>query len=50
LPKISLVLLKFNLQHEIKHDYEMEEEFAKLGSFEERLDLKLEREVEKFRV
>lgn len=46
-PKVSLTLLKFHLEREVKHDYKMEEEFGKLGSFEEKLVLKLEREVEK---
>ena len=49
-PKISLTLLKLHLEREVKHDYEMEEEFGNLGSFEERMYLKLEREVAKLRI
>lgn len=41
MPNVSLGLLKFNLKNNIKHDYKNEEEFSKLGSFEERLYLKL---------
>jgi hypothetical protein len=49
-PKISLNLLKLHLKREVKHDYEMEEEFGNLGYFEERMYLKLEREVAKLRM